>query len=598
VTLLFLLVLHGVCGLAKPRNKVKLPPKSENSPSVAAFLMNKLFNTPLHDEENQKGLDWGVGCAACTMVVAIIEQMAYLHEKPVDTIMDMLCGYFPSGFKEYCIQLVDQYGEDIIRLLEAEETPDQVCNEIDICVNKTCQLYPPPGKYYANDKKPKPLSEPRVAAKLKQKKVKENSSVRETPIDWIIDLVNRVFNSHEPLVDMDGDYFSASETLRGSKWRGKDCNDFAADVYPGRLTTTRPAEIDHDCNGIYGIDSVTGKSYEELWCKDTNAMGVILLGDSAGAHFHIPPSFITPSLINETTYQSLLDIVFDEGDWPQMSAATGYEVTPWVGAPEGRVSSGYLKGRDANLCSHRDYQNVAVNGARSGAMADHIMYSMHRNKTIDRPVVLSYALVGNDVCNGHPGTASMTTPQEMHDNAMRVLQYLGQQLPMGSHVVLFGLVDGRILYDVLHDKIHPIGSTRNDVTYAKFYDYFNCLGISPCFGWMNSDPYWRNQTTIRAFQLNDALKEIVQNYTHYWPNFDLTYLDNLITPIIKIWQDQGGEAWQLIEPVDGFHPNQIANYLLGEYEWTMLKANYSYLIPQLNPNNAKIKAKFGNQGGH
>ena len=50
-------------------------------------------------------------------------------------------------------------------------------------------------------------------------------------------------------------------------------------------------------------------------------------------------------------------------------------------------------------------------------------------------------------------------------------------LPKGSHVFMTALADGRVLYDSLHNRIHPIGSLRNDVTYSAFYDYFNCLQV-------------------------------------------------------------------------------------------------------------------------
>lgn len=38
-----------------------------------------------------------------------------------------------------------------------------------------------------------------------------------------------------------------------------------------------------------------------------------------------------------------------------------------------------------------------MNGARSTAMNDHIMYSYSRDQQADHPVLLFYALVGNDV---------------------------------------------------------------------------------------------------------------------------------------------------------------------------------------------------------
>lgn len=34
-------------------------------------------------------------------------------------------------------------------------------------------------------------------------------------------------------------------------------------------------------------------SYEDLFCEGTEQRGVMFLGDSATAHFHIPPSWLT-----------------------------------------------------------------------------------------------------------------------------------------------------------------------------------------------------------------------------------------------------------------------------------------------------------------
>jgi acyloxyacyl hydrolase len=102
----------------------------------------------------------------------------------------------------------------------------------------------------------------------------------------------------------------------------------------------------------------------------------------------------------------------------------------------------------------------------------------------------------------------MTTPQEFYKNVVSALNYLDTVLPMGSHVVFMGLVDGRVLYDSMAHRIHPIGAWRKDVTYSQFYDYMNCLQISPCFGWMNSDSYWRNVTTQRAFELNHVYSQV------------------------------------------------------------------------------------------
>jgi acyloxyacyl hydrolase len=50
--------------------------------------------------------------------------------------------------------------------------------------------------------------------------------------------------------------------------------------------------VDHDCNGIYGADD-DGVSFEEKFCSGTERRGVVILGDSATAHFHVPPAWLT-----------------------------------------------------------------------------------------------------------------------------------------------------------------------------------------------------------------------------------------------------------------------------------------------------------------
>ena len=32
-----------------------------------------------------------------------------------------------------------------------------------------------------------------------------------------------------------------------------------------------------------------------------------------------------------------------------------------------------------------------------------------------------------------------------------------------------GLADGRVLFETLHDRVHPIGALRNDVKYTDVY---------------------------------------------------------------------------------------------------------------------------------
>jgi hypothetical protein len=99
------------------------------------------------------------------------------------------------------------------------------------------------------------------------------------------------------------------------------------------------------------------------------------------------------------------------------------------------------------------------------------------------------------------------------------------------------------------------------VTYSDVYQFLTCLGVNPCWGWLNTDPYWRNQTTFRAFELNAVLVNVlffplqsilffestlkydnlsclmIQITRNYKPkNFDLTYFDSPINGILDIFR--------------------------------------------------------------
>uniref|UniRef100_A0A2C9M4I8 SGNH hydrolase-type esterase domain-containing protein n=1 Tax=Biomphalaria glabrata TaxID=6526 RepID=A0A2C9M4I8_BIOGL len=137
-------------------------------------------------------------------------------------------------------------------------------------------------------------------------------------------------------------------------------------------------------------------------------------------------------------------------------------------------------------------------GERSSSV-NNIVKTLSRNAQNDRPMVVFYALVGNDVCNGHPDTFDhMTTPAEMYNNTMQTLDYLC---------------------------------------------LFNFLAI-------------------------------------------------------KKWVAQGGQAWQLIEPVDGFHDNQMGQAFVAGVIWDDLMAMSSDIFGPVNPNNDQIGNLFGDQGGY
>ena len=76
----------------------------------------------------------------------------------------------------------------------------------------------------------------------------------------------------------------------------------------------------------------------------------------------------------------------------------------------------------------------------------------------------------------------MTTVPEFRAAVLKGLSYLDTVLPAGSHVAFMPLVDGRVLWDHMHDRIHPIG-----VPYPAVYELLSCVGSNPCWGWLNSN---------------------------------------------------------------------------------------------------------------
>jgi len=297
-----------------------------------------------------------------------------------------------------------------------------------------------------------------------------------------------------------------------------------------------------------------------------------------------------------TTFQNILDpFLEDEFDWPQKNWAGGHTNNTYNGDIPGPLDSIYLRMRQRNLCNHRDYQTLAVNGARSGSVySGNITESLARHSTIDFPVLLFYALIGNDVCSGHHTFDTMTTPAEFEANVLESLKYLDSGiLPMNSSVVFIGLANGSFLYEYLHGRQYPLSP---EITYKDVYDYLNCLHIAPCWVWMSSNETVRATGTKRAFELSAVYNKIISEYT--FKHFEMAYYDFPAQQVEAIWKSMGGQFWQLIEPLDGFHPNQNFQALQARVIWEQLDKEYPHFLSPVNPNNAQIKQVFGDQGGY
>lgn len=79
---------------------------------------------------------------------------------------------------------------------------------------------------------------------------------------------------------------------------------------------------------------------------------------------------------------------------------------------------------------------------------------------------------------------------------------------------------------------------------------------------MTSNETARKETTEAAYELSQVYKWIIGN--HSFTHFDMNYHDmplqrkkkfcerfDFCVEVIDMWIEQGGQGWQLIEPVDG-----------------------------------------------
>ncbi|NXD84587.1 AOAH hydrolase, partial [Halcyon senegalensis] len=527
----------------------------------------------------------------CVLVVSVIEQLAQWHNSTIKAAVERLCNYIPGKY---------QIMHHMPCCIDREMNADVVCHSLKLCKQDPgqpfCHLYSPPKVSWFST----------FFSKVWIKNFMMFSSVCSFPLlANLCEKIKYVMRNKLPFEDFDGDKFSTFPTLRGYHWRGRDCNDRNTTMYPGRRPDNWDVKSDSNCNGIWGMDPKDGIPYEEKFCKDAGSQGVMLLGDSAGAHFHIPPEWMTVTQMSAKSFTNLPMAFSDELDWPQFSEITGF-LNSTIG---GWTDSLYLRLRQRNRCNHRDLQNISQNGMLKWSviqtlkmyfpinMAAYLSSSLARDQLLDNPAIVIYATIGNDVCNGNRDTlAHMTTPKEMLSNVLQALQYLDSRLPNGSHVILTGLVDGRFLWDNLHDRYHPLGQLNRDITYSQLYSFLDCLQVSPCSGWLTSNETLRNLTSERALQLSNVLKEIARS--EKFTNFDIFYMDFPLRQTAEEWRKMGGEPWQLIEPVDGFHPSQIAAALGTSITWQKALHEWPQVLGKENPFNDQIEAIFKDQGGH
>jgi len=585
---------------------------------------NELFSSDSLKENGNK-------CWICAIVMGTMIQYVSMHGLSLDDfLMNHFCSMFPKEIQSACDGAVKTFGPTIINSIIQHGSADQACRDIKFCNKPECNLFKPKAlpqvkisedwpKYFeaSEDFEPWPpvnwktdLSGP---SQLKKQQVNVFEGVHVSsshhddeeyeakiawvkglitrngidPLEWLKEMLAKVTKDHIPPLDVDGDKFSVlSAEFRGYNWRGKDCNDNNAKIYPGRKTNSIGLDIDYNCNGIVGVNKTTGEKYKEKFCKNSGQIGVVVIGDSAGAHAEAPTQWVNASQWNSSTFQNVIISVSDEVDLPHMSGYTGYMETGYTGP----VSSVYKNLYERNKCNFRDYQNIAVNGLKSRNALESIK-ALARNQTEDFPLLIFLELIGNDVCGHQQDFAHMTAPDDFRENIKNLLDGIDAIVPPGSHLVAIGLVNGSMIYEGVKNRTHPVG-----VSYDDFYDYQNCLDSSFCWGWLNTNKTVRDTTTNIAKSLSEQYEILFKNYTA--KNFDFVYYDFPTQAIWDEWVSAGNDPYLLIEPVDGFHPSQIFHAKLGDHLWDFLMKEKQEWLGDVNPYNDEITKLFGDQGGY
>ena len=88
--------------------------------TILTFLIFSTFICQSKSErftqnKNLKDVNGGVNCAACTIVVTLVEQLAIVYNDTIEESLNNFCNFIPEGiFRLTCQQAVETFGPVII----------------------------------------------------------------------------------------------------------------------------------------------------------------------------------------------------------------------------------------------------------------------------------------------------------------------------------------------------------------------------------------------------------------------------------------------------------------------------------------------------
>ena len=210
----------------------------------------------------------GDNCVICTLFTAIFAQLSQLYQIPPLKAFELFCSYLTEDIlHDACDAARLVFGPKIAHYLDMGYNPDETCFALGYCNDNDgpmCRLFPP----YTN------TEEVKAEAMNNNLELQSEPAICNiTEFKPICAVLERWGDDHYPVDDIDGDRFSDKNTMRGTNWRGRDCDDLTKDVHPGRKPIEFDVLLDSNCNGIKGTDN-RSIPYEELFCKTTQQFGV------------------------------------------------------------------------------------------------------------------------------------------------------------------------------------------------------------------------------------------------------------------------------------------------------------------------------------
>lgn len=165
-------------------------------------------------------------CVICDVLLKLAQNRAILKEVDIATYMsNHFCEIFPISLKSTCNRFIEQIGPFLIQYASDKYNADFICRKAGACQAKYEQCH--------IDGTSNPSPSYSLLPSLFSFKNNKQYSTFVAPWNWLIELYGSVGTDNSPIVDLDKDGFSTYANLRGYNFRGKDCNDLLADVYPG-----------------------------------------------------------------------------------------------------------------------------------------------------------------------------------------------------------------------------------------------------------------------------------------------------------------------------------------------------------------------------